>query len=135
MTGDIVYFVKYSWQSGTYSVGVGLDDGLADMGRRYVDYLAPADFRYINGIHIDEFRSEKEWHKLPKDWSYDTELFAIEDRTPEEIRSAISAVSINNSAALLYLVRKGYIIRAKDRFGGKLQWCLESDKLWREVKV
>lgn len=43
----------------------------------YVDYLSPKETRLVDGIPIDEFKSENRFKKLPKGWSYDTRLYEV----------------------------------------------------------
>ena len=99
--GTIVYYVtnrfrKYYADPTAWSVEFGVFDGLSTcciskgnvMTEGIILPLECKDCRYVKTLTSDwtpfyEFRSETEWHKLPKNWSYDTELFWVENRYPQ----------------------------------------------------
>lgn len=132
--GDIVYFTTYDWRSGKYGTNFGVAEEPLEDGTCYVDLVCFADYRYINGIHINDFLSETEWRKLPKDWTYDTELFTVEDRTPDEVRERYAKTAVADVAAIKALIRDGCLILAKDRFNGVVEAEIDRHKGWRIVK-
>lgn len=75
-SGEIVFWCHQCGYK--YSVHYGMVDEQYKFDV-YIDYLAPRERRriysdYIKGIPIDEFNTEQRFHKLPKNWSYDTKL-------------------------------------------------------------
>ena len=102
--GTIVYYItdrfrKCYADSTAWSVEFGVFDGLSSyriskdniMTSQSEGIILPLeckDCRYVKTLTSDwtpfyEFRSETEWHKLPKNWSCDTELFWVENRYPQ----------------------------------------------------
>ena len=73
--GDIVYWCNRKGHE--FSVKWGMVDEQFDRSVVYVDYLSPKEIRLVNGVPIDEFKSEEKFRKLPKGWSYDTRLYEI----------------------------------------------------------
>lgn len=101
-SGDVVYWVGRRRHSPyEYYVDYGIvDEEFSDAV--YVDRLHIRDNRYINDIPYKEFPSVTKWQKLPKGWTYNTELFEMEWRNndwavlntlridnPEDIKKAL----------------------------------------------
>lgn len=103
--GTIVYYVmdrlrKYYADPTAWSVEFGVFDGLSSyriskdnimtsQSEGIVLTLERKDCRYVKTLTSDwvsfsEFKSETEMHKLPKNWSYDTDLFWVENRYPQD---------------------------------------------------
>lgn len=71
---DLVYWCHK--KAHEYSVQYGLvDEQFSDAV--IIDYIVPRERRIIDGIPLDEFKSEERYRKLPKGWSYDTKLFEV----------------------------------------------------------
>lgn len=102
--GTIVYYVtdrfrKHYADSTAWSVEFGVFDGLSSyriskdnvmtsQSEGIVLTLERKDCRWVktltsNWMPFGEFKSETEMHKLPKNWSYDTDLFWVENRYPQ----------------------------------------------------
>lgn len=80
--GDIVYWCHQRGHE--YSVKFGMvDEQFSDAV--CIDYLALRERRRVDGVSMQEFQSEQRYRKLPKGWSYDTELFKI---TVKEVKLA-----------------------------------------------
>ena len=103
--GTIVYYVtdrfrKHYADPTAWSVEFGVFDGfstyriskdnvMTSQSEGIVLTLEHKDCRWVKTLTSDwtpfyEFRSETEWHKLPKNWSYDTDLFWVENRYPQQ---------------------------------------------------
>ena len=100
--GTIVYYVvmdrrKHYADPTAWSVEFGVFDGLSTcciskgnvMTEGIILPLECKDCRYVKTLTSDwtpfnEFESEIEMHKLPKNWSYDTDLFWVENRYPQQ---------------------------------------------------
>lgn len=71
--GDIVFWCRH-FGNADYRVGYGIvDEQFSDVVR--VLLMELKDMRRINGIPIQEFETEQHFKKLPKGWTWDTELF------------------------------------------------------------
>lgn len=100
--GDVVYWVgRHRHSPYEYYVDYGIvDEEFSDAV--CIDRLHIRDNRYINDVPYKEFPSVTKWQKLPKGWTYNTELFAMEWRNndwavlntlridnPEDIKKAL----------------------------------------------
>ena len=110
-SGDVVYWVgrrRHSPYECYVDYGI-VDEEFSD--GVCVDRLHIRDNRYINDIPYKEFPSVTKWQKLPKGWTYNTELFEMEWRNndwavlntlridnPEDIKKALEL------GILIYLV-------------------------------
>lgn len=78
---DLVYWCHK--KAHEYSVQYGLvDEQFSDAV--IIDYIVPRERRIIDGIPLDEFKSEERYRKLPKGWSYDTKLFEVTHEVLDE---------------------------------------------------
>ena len=103
--GTIVYYItdsfrKYYADPTAWSVEFGVFDGLSSyriskdnimtsQSEGIVLTLERKDCRWVKTLTSDwmpfsEFKSETEMHRLPKKWSYDTDLFWVENRYPQD---------------------------------------------------
>jgi hypothetical protein len=73
-TGDIVYWCHQNGNKYTVKYGM-VDEQFSDAV--CIDYLHLKEDRLIDGVPIKEFPSMTKYRKLPKGWSYDTQLFEI----------------------------------------------------------
>lgn len=123
--GDIVYWCHQKGYN--YSVHFGIVDLQYDGGTVDVDYLVPRERRRVNGIPIDEFENEDKYKKLPKGWSYDTELFKVtyDDYTAEEIDFGMTnnetQTFITNPKKIKEAYDKGYLVKKKTIFRGIIE--------------
>lgn len=102
--GTIVYYITDSFRKcyadpTAWSVEFGVFDGfssyriskdnvMTSQSEGIVLTLERKDCRWVKTLTSDwmsfsEFKSETETHKLPKKWSYDTDLFWVENRYPQ----------------------------------------------------
>lgn len=112
--GDIVYWC--SREGHKFSVKWGRVDEQFDRGTVYVDYLSPKEVRLVNGIPIDEFKSEEKFKKLPKGWSYDMELFEITNT--DELKDI--KIDIRDPKCIKDLYDKGYLVKDSKLFHGNI---------------
>ncbi len=113
--GDIVYWC--SREGHEFSVKWGMVDEQFDRSIVYVDYLSPKETRLVNGIPIDEFKSEEKFKKLPKGWSYDTRLYEITNT--DELKDIPFDVKDPKSIKELY--DKGFIVKDSTIFHGAIE--------------
>ena len=85
-------------------------------GGHVVVQLTLPEIRLVNGIPFNDFKSEMETKKLPKGWTYNTQLFTITH--DEEKKAAINEVlknaSIYNVSDLQWAYDNGYLIERQD---------------------
>lgn len=119
-TGDIVYWCKKEGYE--YSVGFGrVDEHLG--GVVYIDYLVLDDRRtvssaYFKDVPVKEFQSETSFHKLPKGWSYDTELYQLGDYAfSKEERKEIEALKISDKNKVRDLYDRGILVKKQRNRG------------------
>lgn len=86
-SGDVIYWVeRHKAPDFGYYVNFGIvDEEFSDVV--YVRRLHLQDCRYINGIPYKEFPQFTKWNKLPKGWTYNTQLFEVEWKSPVPIDS------------------------------------------------
>ncbi len=121
--GDIVYWCHQ--EGHRYSVRWGMvSEQFSDVV--VIDYLVPRERRLVNGVPIDEFESEQRYKKLPKGWSYDTQLYEItyEPLTEDEIAFKID---ITNPDTLKIAYKKGYLVKDSTIFHGQIEENITKD--------
>lgn len=115
---DIVYWVTKDYYS-NYYVTYGVIDCLSDSGAM-IDLLSIYERRRVNGIPINEFESETKFKKLPKGWTWNTELFEItfdnfDKWTTDDYLSLTDAENVKR------LLDKGILVRTREIFDGEIQ--------------
>lgn len=116
--GDIVYWCHHKGNA-DYSVKYGMvDEQFSDAV--IIDYLAPRERRRVDGIPIDKFQSEQRYRKLPKGWTYNTQLFELtwDDLSEEE---KTFQIDIANSRSIKSAYDKGYLVKDKTIFYGDIK--------------
>lgn len=110
--GDVVYWVERCRHSPyEYYVNYGIvDEEFSDVV--CADRLHIRDNRYINDISYKEFPSVTKWQKLPKGWTYNTELFAMEWRNNDW--PLLTALRIDNPEDIKTALEKGILVYLKD---------------------
>lgn len=92
-------------------------------GEPYVDYgiveehypscvclekLEIVEFRIINGIPYDKFKTPTPWKKLPKGWSYDTKMW--EETVDAEFAERASTISVKDPEQIIEAYKNGILI-------------------------
>lgn len=112
--GDICYWCDRL--NGLIALGWGMIDGIYG-GYAHVFYLVPRERRRVNGIPMDQFRTEREYHPLPKKWSYDTEMFKLTwDPAPD-----MSGIKVEDPASILKAVESGLLVKKSEVFDGTIE--------------
>ena len=111
-SGDVVYWVGRRRHSPyEYYVDYGIVDEEFSDGV-CVDRLHIRDNRYINDIPYKEFPSVTKWQKLPKGWTYNTELFEMEWRNNDW--AVLNTLRIDNPEDIKKALELGILIYLKD---------------------
>lgn len=115
--GDIVYWCHQHGHE--YSVHYGMvDEQFSDVV--CIDYLAPRERRIVDGIPIDEFQSEQRYRKLPKGWTYNTQLFEITYDTLTEEETAF-LLDITKPESIKSAYDKGFLVKDSKIYHGKIE--------------
>lgn len=110
--GDVVYWVgRHKHSPYEYYVDYGIvDEEFSDAV--CVDRLHIRDNRYINDVPYKEFPSVTKWQKLPKGWTYNTELFAMEWRNNDW--AVLNTLRIDNPEDIKKALELGILVYLKD---------------------
>lgn len=137
-SGEIVFWCHQRGHE--YSVHWGIVDEQIDFNV-YIDYLEPRERKMIfsdyikelkNGVPIDKFETEQHFHKLPKSWSYNTELFRIEyDDLSKEEKEHLIIFDIPETIKVA--LDKGWIVKRSEIFHGNISTEITSNG-WRITK-
>lgn len=131
-SGDVVYWVGRRRHSPyEYYVDYGIvDEEFSDAV--CVDRLHIRDNRYINNIPYKEFPSVTKWQKLPKGWTYNTELFEMEWRNNDW--AVLNTLRIDNPEDIKKALELGILVYLKD-YDQTVPYSEVSNKLgWRIIK-
>ncbi len=120
--GSVVYYIDT--KNGTQSICFGLaheyfHDAL------YIKLLHRKDNRLINGIPYNEFKTSTKKKKLPKGWTYDTDLF--EQFYDGSYYEEFCKIKINDPESILNAYNKGYLIDAKEYDASWIKPVIEQD--------
>lgn len=104
----------------------------------YLDLLSLPDYRYVvhqgKAVHINDFKTT-EWFPLPKGWTYNTELFSIEYRMPDDVREKLSHGHVNNPAEVKAAYEAGLLVKADTIYHGEISEEVDRHKGYRIVKA
>lgn len=115
--GDIVYWC-HNDGNGRYTVHYGMvSDQFSDAV--IIDYLEPRERRLVNGIPIDEFEDNK-YHKLPKGWTYNTDLYEIEYTELSEEEKSFKW-DFKKPEIIKDAYDKGYLVKSETIFHGVVE--------------
>lgn len=123
--GDIIYWCRQEGMNFTVEFGM-VDEQFSDAV--CVDLLQHKENRLINGIPLDEFKSEEKYKKLPKNWSYDTQLFEmtyldiVDDRMKKYINS-----KVDNPEDIKAMYDEGLLVKASTKFNGVVEAEITKD--------
>lgn len=129
--GDLVYWCHRKGHE--YSVEYGLvDEQFSDAV--IIDYIVPRERRIIDGVPLDEFKSEERYRKLPKGWTYNTKLFELTTEVlGEEEKEFLKNCKISDSKRMKEAYNKGYLVKKSKIFGGNIE-AEVTNKGFRVVK-
>lgn len=110
--GNVVYWVgRHRHSPYEYYVDYGIvDEEFSDAV--CVDRLHIRDNRYINDVPYKEFPSVTKWQKLPKGWTYNTELFVMEWHNNDW--AVLNTLRIDNPEDIKKALELGILVYLKD---------------------
>lgn len=97
-----------------------VDEQFSD--RIYIDYLSLKENRRVNGIPINEFINEERYRKLPKGWTYNTQLYKI---TYDEIKECVGAISSPECIKEAY--KNGLLVKDSTKYHGVIEAEITKD--------
>lgn len=124
--GDIVYWCTHN-REGKYVIKYGMvDEQFSDAV--CIDFLSLRENRLVDGVPINDFISESRERKLPKGWTWNTELFHItyEDK-PEEEKQFLKSNKISDPDAVKTAYQKGYLVKDETKFWGHIETEISKD--------
>lgn len=111
--GDVVYWVERHRQPPyEYYIDYGIvDEEFSDTV--CAERLHIRDHRFIDNIPYNDFPQFTHWKKLPKGWTYNTQLFEMEWRSNKDW-SALGNLKINKPEDIKTAFEQGVLIYLKD---------------------
>jgi len=132
--GSVVYFLKnFKHSSEKYiEFGTVIDHYPTEIA---IQLYEPLDIRQINGIPVKEFQTPTEWKKLPKGWTWNTELFTVERAVPEKLKEYVS-IQFNRKdpASILKAISDGALVRVSENDHALFRSEIDSKHGWRIVR-
>lgn len=126
--GDVAYWHRQTGNN--HYVGYGIvDEHYSDAV--CVDLLETKECRYIDGVPLNDVPSVGKWHKLPKGWTYNTQLYELEWRSDPMFATFV--FNIKDPENVKEAFKRGYLIRAIDKFQGNIETEITKEG-WRLVK-
>lgn len=90
-----------------------------------IDYLEPKELRLVDGVPLEEFKSEQHFRKLPKGWSYDTKLFEITYRKEPDFEGEL--IDIRSSESIKHAYDIGMLVKSDTIFHGVIDAEITKD--------
>lgn len=126
--GSVVYFIEKYGHKWSINFGTIEEHYTSEI---CVQLYELADTRYINGVPINDFETPTKWKKLPKGWTYDTELFELTyGEHPDEIKT----LKINNIEDILAAIKTGILVKVQDIDHCTIDAEIDSKKGWRIIR-
>ena len=122
--GDVVYWVNRNGGDVTVKFGI-VDDVFTD--GVWVNFISPKERRMIDGVPLEHFISETRWRKLPKGWTYNTELFKITYRDP------IEPIKISDKEGIKAAYQRGDLVLDSTLFWGNVEAVIDRNAGFRVV--
>ena len=112
---QICYFIDNNRWSTLVSYGVFVGRNIIS-GNYHISRLKPWETRIINGVPFDKFKSETKFKKLPKDYTYQKDLW--EESIDDKKVKLFNANAKNKNAAkpedLQWLYDNGFLVKKKN---------------------
>lgn len=129
--GQVVYFLERTGYNYQYQIHFGIvDDIFSD--KVAVKRLTTKENRLIDGIPYDEFKTPTRWQKLPKDWTYNTELFKLtwDDAISEKHKD----YRIDNPDDILAAIADGFLIYSNQKDWSHIEAEIDKHQGWRLIR-
>lgn len=142
--GDIIYFPELT-SKGKYEVKWGMvDEQFHDA--ICIDFLEPKECRYVDGVPIDEFIkdcNQKKRKKLPKGWTWNTELFKLEWKRDPKDEELMKGFSIDKPEDIKKAYDLGLLVKSDTIFHGNIDTDITKEgyrvivkyPMWQHVRT
>ena len=130
-TGQVVYFCERTGYNYSYQIKVGIVDEFY-YDKVAIKRLHIKDTRIVDGTTpYKDFVTPTKWQKLPKNWTYNTELFTI---TNIELEESEKKYRIDNPEHILEALNKGLIVYSECYDFSKLETEIDKNLGWRIIR-
>lgn len=143
--GSVVYFLENSRKfSGRKAINFGIVEEHYP-NTIVLHLIEPLDMRRIYGIPVKDFKTPTRWQKLPKGWSYNTQLFTIELENP--LLSSITmkeanqisqgypfGIDIRDKERILQLYKEGRLVNVEDNDHAHFESEINKRYGWRIIR-
>lgn len=129
--GSVVYFInKFSNRGWEVRFGTVEEHYPNSVCIQLYDYNR---IRIVNGIPESEFKTPGRWHKLPKGWSYDTQLIdvQVENAWPETANAR--RLFIYNPEDIADAISSKMLVKVQDLTYGHYETEISAENGWRVV--
>lgn len=90
--------------------------------------------RYIDDVPYKDVPSCGKWRKLPKGWTYDTELFQLTTKINDDEKAMIDLLRISDKQALRQAIEKGILVPSESLDWSYIEAEIDSKRGYRLVK-
>lgn len=112
---QVCYYVERGFNGKLY-VSYGMYEYEKMYGGHKVSRLKAPEIRLINGVPFDDFQSETEFKKVPKGWTYSTDLYTVTENLDkkEKINAAMKGRYFTCPSDLQWLFDNGYLVKMEN---------------------
>lgn len=124
--GDVVYFLGTNRQhEKTIKFGIVEEHYTNEICLQLYDVC---ERRMIDGLPVEQIDFPTKWKKLPKGWTWNTELFKMSSRP---FPSGAEGLKINNPADILKGIEQGLYVKVQSLDYGHFETIIDKEKGWR----
>lgn len=127
--GEVAYYIKNTNTPYKYDIGFGIVEEHYS-SEIVLELYTPREMRIVNGIPYNEFNTPTEWKKLPKGWTYSTELFTLDWVKPENNMELL----INNPEHIKEAIDRGLLIKAINKDYSHIEAEIDAQKGYRLLR-
>lgn len=129
--GSVVYFVdKFSNRGWEVRFGTVEEHYPNSVCIQLYDYNR---IRIINGIPENEFKTPSRWQKLPKGWSYDTQLIDVQVKNVRPETDGTHRLFIHNPEDIAEAIEKKILVKVQDLTYGHYETEISAKDGWRVI--
>jgi len=112
--GEVAYFIRqYKDKPHMYYVDYGtVEEHYAT--EIVLQLYVTKERRLINGIPYNDFTTPTEWRKLPKGWTYSTELYEL-DTDMSDYKIASRSFYVDNPEDIKAAIAEGLLVKIQDK--------------------
>lgn len=82
--------------------------------------------RMIDGVPVERIETPTRWRKLPKGWTYSTELFKLTERPFSNVK-----FNLSNSEDIIKAIEQGILVPAQERDYCHFEDVIDKANGWR----